>query len=280
MPGTLIICATPIGNLADASTRLAQALAGSDVIYCEDTRRSRILLDSLGVKKRLRSYFIGNEEEGASQLAAELEADQTVALLTDAGVPAISDPGWSAVNAARRAGARVTIVPGPSALTASLAVSGFSTERVVFEGFLPRRGRERQERLNEIAQETRTIVLFVGASHLSEDLEDLAKLEPDRPLCIARELTKKFEEILWLTCAEAVDVFGERKAKGEFTLVLSAVARSAPDIGSGIEAVLDAMARGQSMTAAVRVVAADLGLSRRKLYEAMLARTRDTTTER
>jgi 16S rRNA (cytidine1402-2'-O)-methyltransferase len=280
MPGTLIICATPIGNLADASTRLAQALAGSDVIYCEDTRRSRILLDSLGVKKQLRSYFIGNEEEGASQLAAELEADQTVALLTDAGVPAISDPGWSAVNAARRAGARVTIVPGPSALTASLAVSGFSTERVVFEGFLPRRGRERQERLNEIAQETRTIVLFVGASHLSEDLEDLAKLEPDRPLCIARELTKKFEEILWLTCAEAVDVFGERKAKGEFTLVLSAVARSAPDIGSGIEAVLDAMARGQSMTAAVRVVAADLGLSRRKLYEVMLAKTRDTTTER
>jgi 16S rRNA (cytidine1402-2'-O)-methyltransferase len=280
MPGTLIICATPIGNLADASTRLAQALAGSDVIYSEDTRRSRILLDSLGVKKQLRSYFIGNEEEGASQLAAELEADQTVALLTDAGVPAISDPGWSAVNAARRAGARVTIVPGPSALTASLAVSGFPTERVVFEGFLPRRGRERQERLNEIAQETRTIVLFVGASHLSEDLEDLAKLEPDRPLCIARELTKKFEEILWLTCAEAVDVFGERKAKGEFTLVLSAVARRAPDIGSGIEAVLDAMARGQSMTAAVRVVAADLGLSRRKLYEVMLAKTRDTTTER
>ena len=280
MPGTLILCATPIGNLADASPRLAQTLAESDVIYCEDTRRSRVLLESLGVKKRLRSYFAGNERVKQSQLAADLESDLTVALLTDAGIPAISDPGWSAVNAARRAGARVTVVPGPSALTASLAVSGFPSERVVFEGFLPRRGRARQERLNEIALETRTTVLFVGAAHVLQDLEDLAKLDPGRPLCVARELTKKFEEILWMTCAEALAVFGEREAKGELTLVLSAVAKQTPDIETGIHGVLEAMARGQPMTTAVRLVAADLGLPRRKLYEMMLARTRDTTTER
>ena len=280
MPGTLIVCATPIGNLADASPRLAETLATSDMIYCEDTRRSRILLESLGIKKRLHSYFVGNEGERQNQLAADLEADLTVALLTDAGLPAISDPGWSAVNAARRVGARVTVVPGPSALTASLAVSGFPSERVVFEGFLPRRGRERRERLDEIAQETRTIVLFVGASHLLSDLDALAEISPDRPLCVARELTKKFEEILWLTCAEALALFAEREAKGEFTLVLSAVAPRTPDIESGIEGVLDAMARGQSMATAVRLVAADLGLPRRQLYEMVLARTRDTTTGR
>ncbi len=280
MAGTLILCATPIGNLADASPRLAQTLTTSDVIYCEDTRRSRVLLDSLGIKKRLNSYFVGNEGERQNQLAADLEADLTVALLTDAGIPAISDPGWSAVNAARRVGAQVTVVPGPSALTASLAVSGFPSERVVFEGFLPRRGRDREKRLNQIAQETRTIVLFVGASQLLTDLEALARVSPDRPLCIARELTKKFEEVLWLTCAEALGVFAEREAKGEFTLVLSAVAQRTPDIESGIEGVLDAMAQGQSMTTAVRLVAADLGLPRRKLYETMLARTRDTTTGR
>ncbi|HJU52592.1 MAG TPA: 16S rRNA (cytidine(1402)-2'-O)-methyltransferase [Acidimicrobiia bacterium] len=280
MPGTLIVCATPIGNLADASPRLAQTLATSDVIYCEDTRRSRVLLDSLGVKKPLRSYFVGNEAERQNQLAADLEAALTVALLTDAGSPAISDPGWSAVNAARRVGARVTVVPGPSALTASLAVSGFPSERVVFEGFLPRRGRERQERLHQIAHEHRTMVLFVGASHLLADLEALAEIAPDRPLCVARELTKKFEEVLWFTCSEALEVFAKRDVKGEFTLVLSAVARRAPDIESGIEAVLDAMAGGQTMTTAVRLVAADLGLPRRQLYETVLAKTRDTTTGR
>ena len=280
MPGTLILCATPIGNLADASPRLAQVLRDSDVIYCEDTRRSRILLDSLGVKKRLRSYFVGNEEARQPDLTADLKADLTVALLTDAGMPSISDPGWSAVNAARQAGAQVTVVPGPSALTAGLTVSGFSTNRVVFEGFLPRRGRERQDRLDDIAQETRTIVLFTGASHLRADLEDLAKVDPDRPLCIARELTKKFEEIVWLTTAEAVDAFAERDIKGEFTLVLSAVERKAPEVESGIESVLAVMAEGQSMTTAVRQVAADLGLPRRRLYELVLARTRGTTNER
>ncbi|MGH8958079.1 MAG: 16S rRNA (cytidine(1402)-2'-O)-methyltransferase [Acidimicrobiia bacterium] len=280
MPGTLILCATPIGNLADASPRLAQTLRDSDVIYCEDTRRSRILLDSLGVKRRVKSYFVGNEQARQPQLISDFEAGLNVALLTDAGTPSISDPGWSAVSAARRAGARVTVVPGPSALTSSLAVSGFPTERVVFEGFLPRRGRERKRRFEDIGEETRTIVLFAGASHLREDLQDLASLHPARPICIARELTKKFEEVLWLTCAEAVEVFSAREVKGEFTLVLSAVDKRAPDIASGIEGVLSAMAKGETMTTAVRLVAEDLGLPRRRLYEMVLARTRGTTPER
>jgi 16S rRNA (cytidine1402-2'-O)-methyltransferase len=155
-------------------------------------------------------------------------------------------------------------------------VSGFPTDRVVFEGFLPRRGEERQARIEEIATESRTIVLFVGASHLRDDLQQLARVHPDRPICVARELTKKFEEVLWMTCSEASSAFAERDPKGEFTLVLSAVEKRAPDIESGVEGVLTAMAAGKAMTTAVRLVAAQLGLPRRELYETVLARTRDT----
>ncbi|MGH8924382.1 MAG: 16S rRNA (cytidine(1402)-2'-O)-methyltransferase [Acidimicrobiia bacterium] len=276
MPGTLILCATPIGNLSDASPRLAQALRESDVIYCEDTRRSRILLEALGVKKRLRSFFVGNERARQPQLLADLEKNLNVALLTDAGTPAISDPGWSAVNVARQAGARVTVIPGPSALTAALAVSGFPTDRVVFEGFLPRRGRERQSRIADIGAEGRTVVVFVGANHLREDLNDFAQVHSERPICIARELTKKFEEILWMTCAQAVHLYAEREVMGEFTLVLSAVAAKAGDLGVAVDDVLAAMAAGQSMTTAVRMVAENLDLPRRGLYEKVLARTRGT----
>jgi 16S rRNA (cytidine1402-2'-O)-methyltransferase len=279
VPGTLILCATPIGNLDDVSRRLARTLADCDLIYCEDTRRSRILLQALGVDQRPRSYFVGNEKARRSELIEALQAKKTVCLITDAGVPAISDPGWSAVNAAREAGATVTIVPGPSALTAGLAISGFPTERAVFEGFLPRRGQERQRRLDDIRTENRTVVIFVGASHLQQDLIDLAEHQPQRPICIARELTKKFEEIMWMTCAEAVETWSEREAQGEFTLVLSAVEDAEPDLEEALAEVLAAIANGAVMTTTVRTVAEGRGLSRRRLYEAVLARTRETSPE-
>jgi 16S rRNA (cytidine1402-2'-O)-methyltransferase len=279
MPGTLILCATPIGNLDDVSNRLARTLANCDLIYCEDTRRSRILLRALGIEKPLRSYFVGNEQARQSELLESLKAAKTVCLLTDAGVPAIADPGWSAVNAAREAGAAVTIVPGPSALTAGLAVSGFPTERAVFEGFLPRRGQERKRRLDEISAESRTVVMFVGAAHLHQDLIDLARLQPQRPICIARELTKKFEEVMWMTCAEAAEAWSGREAKGEFTLILSAVEEAKPDLEEAVAEVLVAVANGGAMTTTVRTVAAEQKVSRRRLYEAVLARTRDTSPE-
>lgn len=276
MPGTLILCATPIGNLGDASPRLATALAECELIYCEDTRRSRILLNALGINKRLRSYFVGNEERRSLELASELRTGKTVALLTDAGTPSISDPGWSAVRTALKAGATVTVIPGPSALTAALSVSGFPSDRVVFEGFLPRKGRERQARIDEIGNETRTVVLFVGASHLLDDLQSLAEVHPQRPICVARELTKKFEEIVWTTCEQALEEWTDRPIKGEFTLVLSAIKeRPEPDWEGGVEGVITAIAEGQSMTRAVRRVAGDLDLPRRQLYELVLARTRD-----
>ena len=156
MAGRLILCATPIGNLGDASPRLAETLASADLILAEDTRRSATLLRSLGVKKPLTSYFAGNESKRASLLVDLLEQGKIVALITDAGTPGIADPGVSAVAAAREAGAVVTAVPGPSAVTIAISVSGFPSERFVFEGFLPKKGAERDMRLAALAAETRT----------------------------------------------------------------------------------------------------------------------------
>ncbi len=174
MPGTLILCASPIGNLADAPPRLAEALTSADLVYAEDTRRARILLGHLGVSRPVRSYFVGNEAERAAELAGRLADGETVALLTDAGVPTISDPGLSAVRAALEAGAVVTGVPGPSAVTMAVAVSGFPADRFAFEGFLPRRGERRAERLAALAGEPRTLVLFCSPGRLAADLADLA----------------------------------------------------------------------------------------------------------
>jgi 16S rRNA (cytidine1402-2'-O)-methyltransferase len=275
--GRLILCATPIGNLGDASPRLARALGDADLILAEDTRRSATLLRSLGVKKPIKSYFAGNEHRRAKELTELLSAGKVVALVTDAGTPAISDPGVSAVAAAREAGAAVTVVPGPSALTAALAVSGLPSERFVFEGFLPRKGRDREERLAALATETRTAILFVSPHHLIEDLSTLASIAPDRPLCIARELTKIFEEIQWTTPALAVDQWAIREIQGEFTLVLAGGAPVEPDFAAHVGAVLSEIAAGTQMSEAVRAVAARSGLSRRTLYEEVLARTRGTS---
>ncbi|MBT8207536.1 MAG: rRNA small subunit methyltransferase 1, partial [Acidimicrobiia bacterium] len=159
MTGTLVVCATPIGNLGDAPPRLAEALGSADVVYCEDTRHSRKLLDALGVDRPLRSYFVGNEAERSKEVKRRLEGGDTVALITDAGMPVVSDPGHSAVVAAIEAGATVTVVPGPSAALAALAVSGLPSERFVFEGFLPRKASERGDRLADLAAEPRTLIM-------------------------------------------------------------------------------------------------------------------------
>ena len=160
--GRLVLCGTPIGHLGDASARLAEELAAADAIFAEDTRRARVLLNHLGVSGRPESYFAGNEARRAGRLARLLEAGATVALISDAGMPAVADPGLSAVRAALDAGARVSVVPGPSAVVAALAVSGLASDRFVFEGFLPRKGRERSARLEGLAAEARTVVPLLG----------------------------------------------------------------------------------------------------------------------
>ena len=276
MAGRLIVCATPIGNLADASPRLAETLSGVDLILAEDTRRSATLLKALGVNKPLKSYFAGNENRRSAELLGLLGEGKVVALITDAGTPAISDPGISAVSAAREAGAAVTVVPGPSAVTAALSISGLPSERFVFEGFLPKRGPERDQRLAALATETRTAILFVAPHQLLDDLGALAMVAPDRPLCIARELTKLFEEIQWTTPAAAIADWAERPIQGEFTLVLGGAGPSQEDLDEKVEIVLAQIEAGVQMSVAVREVAAGTGVSRRALYEEVLARTRGT----
>lgn len=279
-PGRLILCATPIGNLGDSSQRLAQTLGRADLILAEDTRRSALLLRALDVDRPLRSYFAGNEVQRSKELEQLLAEGRTIALITDAGTPSISDPGLSAVAAARRAGASVSIVPGPSAVTAALSVSGLPSERFAFEGFLPRKGKERRTRLEALSGEVRTTVLFVSPHHLLEDLEDLAEMASDRPLVVTRELTKAFEEIQWTTVSGALAEWRLRTPQGEFTLVLGGAPSIEMDLGKAAAIVQAEVAAGATISNAVRNVAANTGVSRRLLYDEVLARNRGTSPER
>ncbi|MEA2002358.1 MAG: 16S rRNA (cytidine(1402)-2'-O)-methyltransferase [Actinomycetota bacterium] len=275
MTGNLILCATPIGNLGDTSTRLKTALTAADLIYAEDTRRAATLLQALGVQTKVRSYFLGNEARRSEELAARLESGSTVALITDAGMPSIADPGLSAVQAARAVGAEVTVIPGPSAVTAALAVSGLPAERFVFEGFLPRKGKDRSRRLTQLASEERTAVLFSAKKRVVDDLTDLAAvLGPDRPVVVTRELTKAFEEVWHGTLATAAKHWADEQPRGEFTLVVGGAIHEPPDLESAVTQATNAIESGDSMTDAVRRIASDTGVSRRDLYEAVL-RARD-----
>ena len=265
MPGLLILCATPIGNLGDAPPRLKEAIAGADIVYAEDTRRSSKLLEALGVEQTLRSYFAGNEAARSSELAGHLAEGATVVLLTDAGTPSISDPGLSAVHAAVTVGAGVTVVPGPSAVTAALAVSGLPSERFVFEGFLPRKGGVRSTRLAALATEARTLVLFAAKGKVARDLRDLADvLGAGRTVVVARELTKLHEEVWRGTLGEAALRWSETVApRGEFTLVISGAVETEPEPDDLLEAVADLESAGVSRSEAVRKVAGLRGVSRR-----------------
>jgi 16S rRNA (cytidine1402-2'-O)-methyltransferase len=272
MSGTLILCGTPIGNMADASPRLEAALRSADIIYAEDTRRSSYLLQTLGLSRALRSYFAGNESARAAELAERLGAGAVVALLTDAGMPSISDPGLTAARAAHLAGARVTVVPGPSAVTAALAVSGLPSDRFVFEGFLPRKKGGREARLAELEAEARTIVLFAAPSRIVADLEDLARaLGGSRPVAVTRELTKLHEEVWRGSLAMAVAEFGGRPSiKGELTVVIGPRPVVAADLNAAASAARAAIETGVAPSEAVREAAAAHQVSRRLLYQEVI----------
>lgn len=277
VPGKLVVCATPIGNLGDVSTRLAEALASADVVFAEDTRRSRVLLDALGLGVPLRSYFSGNERSRAIELDRLLVDGRTVALITDAGMPVVSDPGAGAIGAARDAGALVTVIPGPSAVTAALAVSGMDGDRFVFEGFLPRKGRERHVRLEALATEQRTIVLFVAPHRLIDDLSDLVStLGEHRRVCVTRELTKMHEELQWATVGEALAHWTDRGAKGEYTIVIAGGEPPVHGVPEAVQMALRLMESGVSPSQAAREAALELGLPRRDVYDQLLRRHDDS----
>ena len=232
--GRLEVIATPIGNLADLSERARLGLAAADLIAAEDTRRTRALLQSLGLARPLVSLHAHNETERLPELLARLAAGERVALVSDAVTPLLSDPGVALVRAAADAGLEVSIIPGPSAVTAALAVAGLPTERFCFEGFLPAAERERRVRLGELATEPRTLVLFEAPHRIVASLADLASIfGADRPAAIARELTKLHESVYRGTLGElAARAHGDANLqRGEITLVVQGApaARAATD---------------------------------------------------
>jgi 16S rRNA (cytidine1402-2'-O)-methyltransferase len=222
--GTLQVVATPIGNLADLSLRAQQVLGGADVIAAEDTRRTLQLLQSLGISRPLVSLFEHNESQRVPQLLERLAAGQSVALVSDAGTPLLSDPGFELVRAASRAGFAVQAIPGPSAITAALAVAGLPTQRFCFEGFLPARAAERRSALAALAHEPRTLVFFEAPHRIRATLADLAaEFGAEREAVVTRELTKAHESIYRGTLAELglTAARDENLQRGEITLVVA-----------------------------------------------------------
>lgn len=268
--GRLVVCATPIGNLGDVSERLRDTLASADVIYAEDTRRTAKLLRHLVIDVPLVSMFAGNERERTEQLLETVERGQRVVLVSDAGMPTVSDPGADAIRAVRAAGKPVSVVPGPSAVTSALALSGFGGGRFAFEGFLPRKGQERARRLASIAAEERAVVIFASPNRLSDDLADLAvACGGDRSVAVIRELTKLHEECWVGSLADASDHWAEG-VKGEITLVLEPAARPEPSLGEAVRRAKEMVDVGASVRVAARSVAEEMGVSRREVYQALL----------
>jgi 16S rRNA (cytidine1402-2'-O)-methyltransferase len=268
MLGTLILCATPIGNLGDLSERAAEALVNADVIFAEDTRRTAKLLRHIGATVPMKSFFAHNERSRLAELVEHLDRGESVVLVSDAGMPVVSDPGRSAVDAAVAAGATVTVVPGPSAVVAALAVSGFDGDRFVFEGFLPRKGAERRATIESMADEERTAVFFAAPGRVAKDLEQLAEsMLGGRRVVLARELTKLYEEIWRGTVVEAAAHWRSVEAtKGEFTVVVEGAERVAPDMDAATDAVKHLIDQGSTTSDAVRQIAKSTGVSRRELY--------------
>jgi len=283
--GTLTLAAGPIGRPQDASPRLAAALAGAPIVAAEDTHRLRRLAAALGVRLtgRVVSYWDHVEAERVPRLLAELTAGHDVLLVTDAGMPGISDPGYRLVAAAAAAGIRVSVLPGPSAVTAALAVSGLPSDRFCFEGFPPRRAGERARRFAELAAEPRTLVFFESPRRLAATLAGLAEsLGPGRPAVACRELTKTHEEIRRGTLAELA-AWAEPGQLGEITIVVAgAPPRRADPAETGPQAAAGVAARQQAGTprkAAIAEVARELGLRKRDVYDAVLRHGADVPGE-
>jgi 16S rRNA (cytidine1402-2'-O)-methyltransferase len=290
-PGTLYVVATPIGNLDDITLRALKVLKDVDLVAAEDTRRTRALLSHFGIATPLVSYYDAVESRRVQGLLRRLERGESIALVSDAGTPGVSDPGHRLIAGAAAAGIPVVAIPGPSALTAALAVAAVPQDRFVFEGFLPPRGAARRRRLEALAREERTIVLFEAPHRLARTLGDLHDALGDRLAVVCRELTKRFEEVRRDTLASLrVAVGRDLQARGELTLVVEGLReerdagrgarRTASDIpqtdadgvDAAIAAALDAVGReGGSVRDAVDRVVAERGGRRREIYRRALA---------
>lgn len=274
--GRLVLVGTPIGNLGDISPRAAAVLRDADVIAAEDTRRTRALLTHLGIPagRRLQAVHAQNEAARARELCRAIATGATVAVVTDSGMPSVSDPGERLVRAALRQGLNVEVVPGPSAVLSALVLSGLPTDRFVFEGFLPRKGTARADRLYTIGREERTVVLFEAPTRVTATLCDVAEVcGPARRVAVARELTKVHEEVWRGTLENAVLHFEEHHPRGEFVIVLEgrAPAEVAPGDDVLAEAARKELQAGHSTREAADRIAHRYNVSRRRAYDAVLA---------
>lgn len=278
MSGTLYLCATPIGNLKDITARVLETLEQVDVIAAEDTRNSIHLLTHFGIKTPMTSYHEYNKTEKAYQLISRLKDGKDIALITDAGTPAISDPGEVLVRMCQEEGITVTSLPGPAACITALTLSGLSTRRFCFEGFLPSDKKEKKEVLAEMASETRTMILYEAPHHLKRTLQELYDILGDRKLTICRELTKKFETVLPTTLSDALAMYKNEDPRGEYVLVIAGKEREqvrleeqqkwdSVSIGEHVALYEE---KGLSRKDAMKRTAADRGMGKREIYEYLL----------
>ena len=273
MAGTLYLVATPIGNLGDFSPRAVETLRQADFIAAEDTRVSVKLLNHFDIKKPLVSYHEHNRAAAGAAIVERLLSGETCALVTDAGTPAISDPGEDLVRLCAENGITVQSIPGCCACITALAVSGLPTGRFTFEGFLSANRKERREQLGELLGETRTMVFHEAPHKLRPTLADMLEILGDRPVALCRELTKLHEETMRTTLQGAVDYYRDNEPRGEYVLVVGGVSRRegpAMTMEEGVARVLALREGGMRMKDAVRQVSADTGLNKNDLYDAAL----------
>ena len=275
MAGMLYLVPTPIGNLGDISTRCRETLEQADFIAAEDTRVSLKLLNYLGIKKSLVSYFEHNKEYKGAQIVERILSGETCALVSDAGSPAISDPGEDLVKQCAAAGITVCAIPGPCAVITALSISGQATGRFCFEGFLSTAKKSRREHLDSLRDEERTMVFYEAPHKLVNTLEDMAAVfGEDRPISLCRELTKLHEEVVRTTLGAAIERYNENPPKGEFVLVLAGAqpkVKEVPTANDAAARVAALMAEGMSRKDAVKQTAKELNLPKNVVYDAALA---------
>ncbi len=277
-PGTLYLCATPIGNLGDITERVLRTLESVDLIAAEDTRNTLRLLNHFGIKKPLTSYHEYNKYTKAEELVTKLHRGASIAVVTDAGTPAISDPGEAIAAMCLEQGIRVTSLPGACALITALTMSGMPARRFCFEGFLPADKKERRYVLTQLQREERTTILYEAPHHLRGTLQELYDNLGDRRITLCRELTKKFEEALPMTLASAIEYYGGNEPRGEYVLVLAGADRAAleEEKRRNFEEMTleEHMAlytdQGLSRKDAMKKVAADRGVSKRDIYKELM----------
>ncbi|MEA2499110.1 MAG: rRNA (cytidine1402-2-O)-methyltransferase [Actinomycetota bacterium] len=281
MPGSLTLCATPIGNLEDTSQRVIRVLEEADIVACEDTRRTRKLLTHFGIKARqLVTYNEGNERRKAAELVTHIGKGRRLVLVSDAGMPGLSDPGYRLVRACIEAGLPVDVIPGPNAAISALAISGLPPGRFVFEGFLPRKTSERRRHIETLKEEQRTLVFYESPHRVTDALADLAAGLGERPSALVRELTKMHQEVLRGTLPELATTAEERPPRGEIVLVVGGAVRGArepvdpSELARRARALMD---EGVERREAMAQVARKSGVPKREVFDALVEKGSSAT---